>query len=353
MPRLLPLLASLVIATAAPLSAAWAAQALIDAPRGTTIEMRRGPAEAFDLVRLLRPGATVDVLGNDPADMWVKVRHPSGAEGWIRRSALAQPPVEASEKPRAENPTLPRASDRPDWIHRDASRGGSTGAWRETGRETGRDSGRDFPRDQSRDDGRERMYVSSRTSALNLRQGPGTNTAVLDTLQHGSPVTILGGGDPWRRVRSESGQVGYVHGNYLTSEAPLNRAQPGAPARGTRFVDAPDYGALNLRQGPGTDFAIAATMSHGTQVEVLDGGTDNWRLVRTEDGAVGFAAANYLSVDRPAPRVTRQENREEYRDGRRVIRVTPQELPGLLAACAFSGNLDRCIARQIDRRDGR
>lgn len=326
MTRLLPLLASLLIATSA-----MAEPGIINAPRGTTVQMRSGPADAFDTLRLLRPGATVEVLEEDPAGMWSRVRDASGTTGWVPQTALSQPTEDIQP--------LQRDADRPDYIRRDVS---------------GSDGYATAP-----DHSREQVYVNSPSAGrLNLRQGPGTDTAILGTLDHGAAVTILGGGDPWRRVRSADGQVGYVHNAYLSSDTPTIAPAPVQPEPGrvlqSMYVNAPRYGALNLRQGPGTQYDIAETMPQGARVEVLDGGTDTWRFVRSANGQLGFAHVNYLSPTRPsAARMQRQEYREYDENGRRVIRVSPQELTGLLAVCAFSGNLDRCMVRQLERRERR
>lgn len=338
MTRLFTLFASLLVATA---TTAMAAQGIIDAPRGDTVQMRNGPADAFDLTRLLRPGTPVDLLGNDPSGLWTHVRDPSGAEGWIRATALADP--DSGEPARAVH--TGRNADRPDHIRRDASGAPRSNSPYTTGTAP-----------TTTDDGRETLYVNSPAAGkLNLRQGPGTDTSVLATLRHGSAVSIIGGAAPWRRVRTEDGMTGYVHDAYLSTAAPDHTApEPITPAPGrvleTLYVNAPRYGALNLRTGPGTGYDIAETMPQGTRVEILDGGTGPWRYLRSENGTQGYAHADYLSPTRPA---AARVAREEYRDGRRVIRVSPQELTGLLAVCAFSGNLDRCMVRQLERRDRR
>ncbi|GAA4223326.1 uncharacterized protein YgiM (DUF1202 family) [Sagittula marina] len=358
----LPFFMSIVLSVCA--VPALAAQGVIDTPRGTTVEMRNGPAAAFDIERLLRDGTVVDILSDDPAGMWVEVRGPSGATGWIPRSKLEDPEQEA------EN-TLRRSADRPDWIRRDAS-DDARSARRDTVTNTPtRSAGRTttaggFDRDAS---GRETLYVNSPSAgALNLRSGPGTNYNILDQLAHGDQVVILGGSAPWRRVRAESGWTGYVYGTYL-SATPPDQLQPprtrptDPPSAGrvvdTLWVDAPQYGGLNLRAGPGTSYDIRETMDHRSRVELLEGGTETWKLLRSDTGEVGFAHVDYLSENRPPRAVPSADDRrqdwprqrdERKRNDRNVLRVTPEDLPRILAECAFSGdNLESCVVRELGR----
>jgi uncharacterized protein YgiM (DUF1202 family) len=70
----------------------------------------------------------------------------------------------------------------------------------------------------------------------------------------------------------------------------------GAASAETRVVDTPRDGSLNLRTGPGTDFAIIVRMDHGDRVAVLER-QGSWARVRHEDGFNGWASLNFL---RPA-----------------------------------------------------
>lgn len=323
---------------------ALAETGVIDTPRGTTVEMRSGPAEAFDLIRLLRDGTVVEVLETDPANMWLRVRGPSGAVGWVPRTALENPQAQTDDR-------MQSTRDTADWIRRDASTGPDSHNF-DRGNYGNDTSTATAQRDSYN---REQLYVDAPDAgALNLRGGPGTTYAVIETLPHGSTVTLLGGAAPWRRVRSEEGFVGYVHDGYLSAQAPVvqaPRAVPEPPNDGrvlqTLYVDAPRYGALNLRAGPGTQYDIRETMPQGTRVEVLQGGTPDWHFVRSESGELGFASINYLSTSRPAAAATRDDRPDYDSQGRRIIRITPNDLPGLLAACAFAGDVNRCIARQM------
>ncbi len=61
---------------------------------------------------------------------------------------------------------------------------------------------------------------------------------------------------------------------------------------------------LRLRAGPGTAFAIRDHLRSGSRVQVLAASSD-WFKVRTDDGLLGWASANYLTpVARPEPEMS-------------------------------------------------
>lgn len=119
---------------------------------------------------------------------------------------------------------------------------------------------------------------------LNLRTGPGGNFAIIMAMDHGSAVNTLEISGNWARVEHESGAVGWAHRKYMV--------QPAA-GRTKYFVYTPTDGFLNLRTGPGTQFAIVMRMYDGTWVEVLES-QGSWVRVMHQSGAEGWASAKYL-----------------------------------------------------------
>lgn len=78
-------------------------------------------------------------------------------------------------------------------------------------------------------------------AALNLRQGPGTNYAILDVLRSGEAGTITGrdAGGVWWQVKLSDGRAGWVHGGYVTvsgdtSAVPVVQAAAVARTAATR-----------------------------------------------------------------------------------------------------------------------
>jgi len=60
------------------------------------------------------------------------------------------------------------------------------------------------------------VKLSDPTSALSVRQGPGTNTEKIGQLRDGMAVNILERGDVWHKIEWQGGE-GYVFGAYITN----------------------------------------------------------------------------------------------------------------------------------------
>ena len=114
---------------------------------------------------------------------------------------------------------------------------------------------------------------------LNLRTGPGTGFDIIYAMPHGSEVYSLEWSGRWVRVRHETGHTGWCASEYLARMGPERL-----------YIYSANDGFLNLRSGPGTNYAIIIQMYNDEAVEVL-GSSGNWRQVRHESGAVGWAHA--------------------------------------------------------------
>lgn len=138
------------------------------------------------------------------------------------------------------------------------------------------------------------------TSDLNLRAGPSVTDAILAVMPPGAPVTLLGeSANGFERV-TYNGTSGWAFGAYLSSGAPLAPVPSPAPTVGTATTTTTD---LNLRDGPGTDFAVLAVMPTGATV-TLTGSSENGFLSVQYGGTVGWAAVDYLaggSATTPSP----------------------------------------------------
>lgn len=85
-------------------------------------------------------------------------------------------------------------------------------------------------------------YVANSTS--NVRSGPGTDYAVMHTVQRGERVTVVGKvqGDEWYMISDAGLGSGYVHGSLLTRTA----QQPGDVS--PLYAEARDAGGRQLAQ---------------------------------------------------------------------------------------------------------
>lgn len=52
---------------------------------------------------------------------------------------------------------------------------------------------------------------------------------------------------------------------------------------------------LNIRKGPGTDQPIVGKAAHNEVITLVSRSSDQWWMVRTDDGEEGYAYAQYLT----------------------------------------------------------
>lgn len=77
--------------------------------------------------------------------------------------------------------------------------------------------------------------------------------------------------------------------------APAEPVLPDASAETAAVIQYVNTNA-NLREGPGTDFAVLARLSAGEAVQVVETTPDGWTRIRIEgDGGEGFVATRLLS----------------------------------------------------------
>ncbi|RDC58451.1 SH3 domain-containing protein [Pedobacter chinensis] len=64
-----------------------------------------------------------------------------------------------------------------------------------------------------------RAKVTTESSNLNIRKGPGTDQEVIGKAAHGETVTVVSrANDQWSLVRTDSGKEGYCYSRYLTQQ---------------------------------------------------------------------------------------------------------------------------------------
>jgi len=61
--------------------------------------------------------------------------------------------------------------------------------------------------------------VTTNTSNLNIRKGPGTDQEIIGKAAHGEVITILSqANDQWSLIKTDKGEEGYVYTQYLTPQ---------------------------------------------------------------------------------------------------------------------------------------
>jgi SH3-like domain-containing protein len=119
--------------------------------------------------------------------------------------------------------------------------------------------------------------VSVKGSTLNMREGPGTNRAVLWELKRGYPLLITERKGNWVKVRDFEGDTGWV-ARSLTGKAPHHVVK-------SRVA--------NIRSGPGTQHRIVGKAEYGELLRTRQKRAD-WVRVDREEGVGGWIAKKLL-----------------------------------------------------------
>lgn len=65
-----------------------------------------------------------------------------------------------------------------------------------------------------------KVKVTTESSNLNIRKGPGTDQPIVGKADHGEVITLVNkSNDQWWLVRTNDGEEGYAYAQYLTPEA--------------------------------------------------------------------------------------------------------------------------------------
>ena len=142
-------------------------------------------------------------------------------------------------------------------------------------------------------------YVNTSFGALNLREYPGSQYAVLTGIPQNAQVDVIQYGDEWSQVRYGS-YVGYVMTSYLRWDRPEPDDGWDKPAEptGTDGWVATASGTLNLREGPSSTTRVLAVMPRASKILWIDKGTE-WSYIRYQD-QYGYAMTRYLSAEYPS-----------------------------------------------------
>ena len=119
--------------------------------------------------------------------------------------------------------------------------------------------------------------VSVKGSTLNMREGPGTHTAVLWELKRGYPLQITERKGSWVRVRDFEGDTGWV-ARSLTGSTPHHIVKSKV---------------ANLRAGPGTQHRIVGRLEYGELLRTREKRAD-WVRVERSEGVSGWIAKRLL-----------------------------------------------------------
>lgn len=112
---------------------------------------------------------------------------------------------------------------------------------------------------------------------VNLRSGPGTNFSITWELGRGFPLEVVSTKGNWVKVRDFENDTGWVHKEFLGSEAHLIVKKK----------------RVNIRSGPGTRFKLVGKANYGVVFQTVER-KKGWVKVRHENGLTGWVLRSLL-----------------------------------------------------------
>lgn len=128
------------------------------------------------------------------------------------------------------------------------------------------------------------------TQVLNLRQEASLDAKVLAYYRNGAKVTLLKAGSTWHKVQTEDGRVGYMMAKYLTVTEETAAIQPYT----AKLINVNGGKIVNFRSGPSLNATIIDKIAVGTEVTVVEHGTD-WCKVDV-NGVEGYISTWFLET---------------------------------------------------------
>jgi uncharacterized protein YraI len=212
------------------------------------LNVRSGPGVGYGTVAVVYKDQTVNLLGRNADGSWVKIGLYNGVQGWVNASLII---------PSVAINTLP-------------------------------------------------VLVSTSTAHvtagnLNVRSGAGPTYSSVAVAHNGDSLVLIGRNSAatWVKVRLASGVEGWVNVTHISTTvviASLPVLDTGSASTEPGATVA--TGALNIRSGPSSAYAVIATLTQGQPVVLLGRTADSgWAQVRIYNGVVGWANAAYLNAN--------------------------------------------------------
>lgn len=154
------------------------------------------------------------------------------------------------------------------------------------------------------------------TSNVNFRTTASTSSGKIRTLSKGTSVKMVGTIDSFYIVQLASNEIGVLSKQYVktTNTAPKGaKTYTSMTAKTLKTTD-----KINLRRGPGTNFAKITTLSKGTSVKAI-GYIDNWYIVATNNNYIGCIRKDLLTTSNSGTSTNTSTNNFNMSENEKLI----------------------------------
>lgn len=126
--------------------------------------------------------------------------------------------------------------------------------------------------------------VTTSGGNLNIRKSPSLTAEVITTAKNGSWLTVESKQGQWYKVSYAKGKIAYASADYVKNYADSTE--------GTVNIIS---GVLNVRSGPGMDYAVKNTIGKGEKVIVVKSNS-TWAGIVYQGNKTGYVAKKYLKM---------------------------------------------------------
>lgn len=258
---------------------------VVTATTTVNLNVRSGPGLEYEILGTLPEGSVVGFTGfTDGTGDWVQVDAADGPLGWVVARYLSNVPEGLQVRPA----DVAKVEATPAPVEEEESAITFSPA----------------------------VVTATASYNLNIRNGPGTEYDLLDTLPAGSVVGFTGftdGTGEWVQVDAAKGPLGWVAARYLSSVPEGLQIRPADQPEEEMAIPTPEAKEavtfsqdvvtatttvnLNVRSGPGTQYDILDTLPQGSVVGFtgFTDSTSDWVQIDAAAGPVGWVAGQYLS----------------------------------------------------------
>lgn len=152
------------------------------------------------------------------------------------------------------------------------------------------------------------------TTSTNLREEADVTSGKIMELKAGEKLTVLERKNGWTKVQTESGQIGWISGYYVSGDEEANKENETVKTEDKTStedvlnnnktdqreketngkVTSTDF--LNVRVGPSVSNGVSGVIYRGEIFKVLERNPNGWVKVLLNDGTTGWANGKYIDM---------------------------------------------------------
>lgn len=122
--------------------------------------------------------------------------------------------------------------------------------------------------------------IETTTSLSNIRSNPSLTAPVIQKVQQGTKIALIGENDEWFQVRLSSGYTAYVH------KTVAKKVETSSSSNQNQTITV-TVSLANIRNAPSQSATVIMRVAKGTPLQKV-GMNQDWHIIQLKDGRTGF-----------------------------------------------------------------